>query len=147
MKKKNCCAEWIEDLLGAARDMAGPRASCLMECCGKYCAARHNILDETLLLRNASSHCRSRSDYVEFLNQTMSIAVTESADGIIIQFRKDKCTCELADELSKNADMLCECSRGHEKAVWSIFFGKSVEVEIVESILRGGHDCILKIYV
>ncbi len=145
MKKKSSCAEWIEDLLGAARDKTDPCAASLMECCGKCCAARHNIIDGIILLRDTSSYCKSRSDYVEFLNKSMSLTVTESADGIIIHFGKTRCTCEAAEEISKNKDMLCECSKEHEKTVWSAFFGRPVDVEIVESILRGGRDCVLKI--
>ena len=38
-------------------------------------------------------------------------------------------------------------SRGHEVAVWSAFFGKTVDIEIVESHLRGGKDCVIKIIV
>lgn len=51
----------------------------------------------------------------------------------------------MTQDISKNADMLCECTRGHEKAVWSAFFGNPVEVEIVESYSRGGNDCVIKI--
>lgn len=53
----------------------------------------------------------------------------------------------MASKLTQNADMMCECTRGHEKAMWSIFFGKPVDVEIVESFLRGGNDCVIKILV
>ncbi len=44
-----------------------------------------------------------------------------------------------ASGVLKNADILCECTRGHEKAVWSAFFGRPVEIDIVESVLRGGN--------
>ncbi len=43
--------------------------------------------------------------------------------------------------------MLCNCILGHEKAMWSIVFGKQVDAKIVESFLRGGKDCVIKIIV
>ncbi len=60
---------------------------------------------------------------------------------------KQECSCPLAPDIKRNADMLCECTRGSDKATWSVFFGKPVDVEIVESFLRGGKDCVIKILV
>lgn len=71
----------------------------------------------------------------------------EAEDGIVIHLGKEKCSCPIAAAISKNADMLCECTRGHEKTIWSTFFDKPVEVEIVESFLRGGKDCVIKIII
>ena len=96
-------------------------------------------------LRQAAAYCKSYSDYVAFLNEMLPIHIEEVEDGIVMRLNKTKCSCPIAKELRKNADMLCECTRGHEIVTWSAFFGKSVEIEIVESILRGGNNCVIKI--
>lgn len=139
------CAEWIEDMLGSIKELKDPMAVHMIECCGKGCAARKNAEKGIIQLKTAAIKCKTRADYTEFLNEVMSVTVTEAEDGIILHLGKDKCSCPMASEISKNADMLCECTRGHEKAIWSDFFGKPVEVEIIESFLRGGNDCVLKI--
>lgn len=140
-------AEWIDDMLGAAKEVQNPTAIHMIECCGKGCAARKNADTAMAQLKSAASNCKTLADYVSFLSGVMpaSVTVTETEDGIIFRLGKSSCTCPLATEISQNADMLCECTRGHEKTVWSAFFGKPIEVEIVESFLRGGKDCVTKI--
>lgn len=140
-------AEWIDDMLGAAKEVQNPTAIHMIECCGKGCAARKNMEEQFRQMKAAASNCKTRTDYVSFLNGIMPMTIAETDDGIVIPLGKEKCSCPMADGISKNADMLCECTRGHEKAMWSIFFGKPVEIEIVESFQRGGKDCIIKIII
>ena len=143
----NHFSEWIDDLLGAVKEDAGSEAIRLIESCGKGCASRRNAIEGMAKLRKAASHCKTRTEIVDFLNEQLPILFTEAKDGIIMHLGKDKCTCMMAADISQNADMLCNCTRGHEKATWSVFFDRPVDVEIVESILRGGNDCVLKIIV
>lgn len=139
--------EWIEDVLDAAKQTQSPEAVKIIENCGKGCAVRQNAEEGILKLREMALNCKTRADYVAFLNGVMPIHITEAEDGIVMHLGKEKCSCPMISELSSNTDMLCECTRGHEKAVWSAFFGITVEVEIVESHLRGGTDCVIKILI
>lgn len=139
------CAEWIEDILGAAKQSQSPEATQMIECCGKGCATRKNAEEGILKLKGAATNCKTRADYVAFLSEIMPVKIEEVEDGIIMHLGKEKCSCPMACELTQNTDMLCECTKGHEKFVWSQFFGKPVDIEIVESFLRGGSDCVIKI--
>lgn len=138
-------AAWIEDLLGAVKESGNPQAIEMVACCGKGCAMRKNAPAGMEQLRQAAAHCKTRADYAAFLNDLMPVRIEEVADGIVMHLGKTECSCPMAKELTKNAEVLCECTRGHEIATWSAFFGKPVEVEILESILRGGNDCVIKI--
>ena len=40
-------AEWIDDMLGAAKEVQNPTAIHMIECCGKGCAARKNMEDRS----------------------------------------------------------------------------------------------------
>ena len=140
------CAEWIEDLLGAAKESPEPAAAThLLECCGKGCAQRKNAEEGILRLKAAAAQCITRSDYAAFLNSALPVTVTEAEDGIVMRLGKTECSCPMAKDLSQNTDMLCECTKGHEKTVWGAFFGKPIEAEIMESYLRGGSDCVIKL--
>ena len=141
------CSEWIEDMLGAIKESQNPEAISMIECCGKACASRKNTEEGMRQLKAKASNCKTRADYVAFLNEKMPVTITEVEDGIVMHLGKEGCTCPISSEISKNTDMLCECTRGHEKAVWSNFFGKPVDIEIVESFLRGGNDCVIKIII
>ena len=135
-------AEWIEDLLGAAKEANAPA---LVQACGKGCAMRKNAPANMENLWQAAAHCKTRADYAAFLNDLMPVRIEEAEDGIVMHLDKTECSCPMAKELTKNTDMLCECTKGHEEITWSAFFGRPVEIEIVESILRGGKGCIIKI--
>ncbi len=136
------CSEWIEDMLGTAKESGNIEP---LTCCGRRCAERKNFRDGMAQLRVAACNCKTRADYAEFLNNAMPVHIEETEDGILMHLGKTECSCPMAKELTKHTDMLCECTRGHEIAVWSEFFGKHVDIEIVESHLRGGKDCVIKI--
>ena len=138
-------AEWVEDLLGAAKANPTQENISLIECCGAGCAKRQNAFEGMETLRKQASNCKTRSDYATFLRQVIPVQIEEVDDGIVMRLGKTGCTCPMASEIHANGEMLCHCTCGHEKAAWSVFFGKSVDVEIVESFLRGGKDCVIKI--
>ena len=140
-------ATWMEDLLGSVKENPSDENIALIENCGKCCAVHRGDLEGMKQLKQAAGSCKTRSDYVEFLNELLPFSVEEVKDGIVMHFGKEDCTCELSSELSRNADALCYCTQGHEKAIWSEFFGKSVDVELVETILRGGNDCVIKVLI
>lgn len=52
---------------------------------------------------------------------------------------------EIIKELNIDKSRMCDCTKAHEKCLWSLFFGKEIDVEIAESIYRGGNDCVIKI--
>lgn len=135
-------SQWIEDLLGAAKASGNTE---LVQYCGKGCAMRKNAPASMEQLRQAAAHCKTRADYAKFLDELMPVRIEAVEDGIVMYLGKTECSCPMAKELTKNTDMLCECTRGHEILTWSTFFGKPVDIEIVESILRGGKDCVIKI--
>ncbi len=138
---------WINDLLAAAKEHPSADMIALLESCGKKCALRQNIFPFFERLRDEASDCKTRADYVAFLKKRMPLDIEEAEDGIILRLGKDKCSCPMAEEVAPDAGALCHCTCGHEKATWSILFGKPVDVQIVKSFLRGGDDCVIKIMV
>lgn len=138
---------WMNDLLEAAEANPAPDVLNLIESCGKKCAIRRQAAEQMARLRQAASHCKTRTELVEFLRERIPVTILESEDGIIMYLGKKACTCPMASEIPRVSGILCNCTCGHEKFAWSVFFGKPVEVEIVESFLRGGNDCVIKIIV
>ena len=136
--------EWIEDLLGAAKESGDVS---LLAKCGRGCAARKGFIQGMEQLHRAAveAGCQTGADYAAFLKKTVPINAQEMESAIELHLGKTECSCPMGKELTQNQDMLCECTRGHEIAEWSAYFGKPVEIEIVESFLRGGKDCVIKI--
>ena len=54
------------------------------------------------------------------------------------------CTCPFVDEKLMSMHF-CHCSIGWQKQAYETIFGQPVDVEIEESILRGGKHCIFRV--
>jgi hypothetical protein len=58
----------------------------------------------------------------------------------------EQCFCPFVSEnLSEIPASYCECTKGWTKTVFQTAFGRSVNVEIEQTILRGGECCRMKI--
>ena len=136
---------WIKDLLDSADKDPSPENIDLIERCGRACSARKGHAEGMKKLKEAASWCKTRSDYVKFLKEHISDKITEEPDGIRIPLGKPKCTCPLAVDIQ--SPMLCCCTQGSNKETWSVLFGPDVRVEMVETFMRGGNDCVIKIYI
>lgn len=73
---------------------------------------------------------------LKLVESILPVKIEEVGDGIVMRLGKKSCTCPIASTINESKEMLCHCTCGHEKAV---------DIEIVESFLRGGTDCVIKI--
>ena len=136
---------WINHLLENAEESQNVDVVRLIERCGKCCAEDSGHLEGAVGLHELMAGCNNRSEYVAIMKKTFPFEVEEANDGIIIHYKKDRCTCRMAPDVSN--PMLCICTLGHEKAMWSVVFGKEIDAEIIESFQRGGKDCVVKLLV
>lgn len=49
--------------------------------------------------------------------------------------------------LENTPKVVCNCSLGWQKRTWETVLGKKVDVELVESVLRGGKRCVFRVRV
>jgi predicted hydrocarbon binding protein len=70
----------------------------------------------------------------------------EAAGVIHVIDRSKSCTCPFVKP-GLTPPEFCECTLGWQKEAYSAVLGKPVEVELVESILRGGSHCEFRIRV
>jgi len=68
----------------------------------------------------------------------------KKAGTIHVFDRAGKCTCPLV-KAGLTPDVQCRCSIGWQKETYSAILGRPVEVEVEESILRGGKRCVFQI--
>ncbi len=138
-------SSWINHLLKNIEENQSKDTIRLVELCGKCCAQDSGHLEGAVGLHDLMSECKTRSEYVEFMRKTFPFDVEEADDGIIIHYKKKACTCRMSPEV-KNP-ILCNCTLGHEKAMWGIVFGREIDAEIIESFQLGGKDCVVKLIV
>ena len=137
------CVNWINHLLKEVDETPNEKTLELIEHCGKGCAIRQDAIGGIKQLKE-SYKGKTRTEHVEFF-KSLGIDATEEDDGILLKLGKTECTCPMAPEVNNPA--LCNCTLGHEKYVWGEFFGKEIDVELVETILREGDDCVIKIFI
>ncbi len=80
----------------------------------------------------------ARSEWVE------EASFDEKTGTIRIVDRSPKCVCPLVKP-GATSGAFCACTVGWQTAAYSEIIGKAVEVELVDSILRGGRRCSFKI--
>lgn len=134
---------WINDILTAMPENAETIG--VLECCGRGCAIQNGHMEGMKPLKEIARACTTRAECAAFMQETFPFEVQEVSDGIIIRFHKADCTCPMAPEVTN--PMLCYCTQGHEKAMWSELFGREIDAEIVESFQRGGKDCVIKLLI
>ena len=85
--------------------------------------------------------------YVDFMKNSWHEDITyDKENGVItvIGSERPDCFCPLIDT-KKTPAYVCDCSIGWQKQTYKTVLGKDVEVEILESVLRGGKRCAMKI--
>jgi len=68
------------------------------------------------------------------------------AGTIRVVDKSNGCTCPLVNE-SLTPPSFCDCTLGWQKETYSALLGRPVDVELEESILRGGKQCVFRIQV
>jgi predicted hydrocarbon binding protein len=68
--------------------------------------------------------------------------------GIIRIFdrKREACFCPFINSSLVSSDTMCYCSIGWQKEIYETLTGKPVEVEITDSILKGGEQCSFNIF-
>ena len=129
-------------MLGICKDTNNTK---ILEDCGKKCIERNGGLDGILVLKDKVKDLTTRTEYCNFFKSILNVDAIEVSDGIELHLHKKGCTCSISKEINKNKEILCYCTKGHEKIVWSTLFDKDIDIEVVKSINRGDDDCVVKI--
>lgn len=134
---------WITTIIGALDKHTDEKARLsILEECGRACfgpnkrhaqkahlaAAKGAALDEVLAILNSEKVGGGH------------LALGE--DGRTILGRYDRCYCPLAREAGAAlSPTFCECTCGWAKALFETVLGRPVEVELLETVRRGGSSC------
>ena len=136
-------ATWIGSMLDIVAENPNQNIIDVLGRQGKSCAQRRGFMNHFTQMRQTAPDCQSRAEWVEYLNKAMPSKFEEASDGIVMHLGNEHCNCPMAEKIG--SPMLCHCTQGNVRATWSEFFGKPIEVDIVETILRGGKECVFKI--
>lgn len=135
MSKKESTQRWVKNLIDsidAHLDEETKRR--VMESCGRACA-RGGAVD-------AAKACQGDLDKMLSTLKRWIGEENVRKDGKVVYVVYDKCLCHLvADGPPRLPDTYCYCSRGWLKEMFETVAGKPVDVDLTESIKRGGEKC------
>ena len=119
----------------------------IMKKCGSNCAKDCGMHE---IVAKMKEEIRDISDFTEVLatiksNLGEGFEVVEG--GFIAEFGDGKCVCPLVSGQYINSPVLCNCTRGFNESVWSNFFDRPVKVELLQTVLRGGNTCKIKVLI
>ena len=112
----------------------------LMDQCGRRCFCSHQNSGEQVVKLDPE-------DLVKRLKTNWSEeSATKEGDIIYIKYilknKPNKCLCPMVNRFSSEiSGTYCLCSAGYLKQMFETYTDKKVEVEIRESIIRGGNVC------
>lgn len=113
--------------------------------CSNLCIEKNNVAEGILRLKELANKCETKTDYIDFFVNILGLKAVESERGIVLHLGKKMCTCPMVAELKIDRSRLCDCTKEREKKMWSLFFGRPIGIEILESFWRNGSDCVLEV--
>lgn len=136
---------WFAGFEKGLSGLSEPERECLLGECSRACSESYSLNVYKGIRENAVDV----ADFFEKLKSSIpAIAVHEVEAGTAYEIRYKECLCDLYTRGYMSNGMLCECSRRSLLYnLESVFPEKEFEVSLEESILRGGRECILHIFV
>lgn len=135
---------WNKELLQNLEENSQLEASELMHRCSGYHYRKLNM-DQTL-----EPYIGNLEGFVEFITKEWGWIITNNEKEHIITANENKefCVCPMVSIAGdkKVSPVLCHCSEGFGKSMFSKIIGKEVKAEVISSILRGDKNCIYKIW-
>jgi len=120
------------------RELDAPARERILRSLGGSCAEHYK--DMFLKYKN---NLRGFLDYAR--KEWAEEASFDEKTGVVrVVDRSPKCVCPLVKQGATPGEF-CQCTIGWQTAAYSTITGKPVEVELVDSILRGGRRCSFRI--
>jgi hypothetical protein len=136
--EKEFVKAWLADLMEAIqREPDEQIRARLVGACGRACFERHEFKRNWAVAGRGSAE-----KLIEALKANFE--VWREADGVHIRYGavSKGCYCPAARYRPAAAnDAHCHCSQASHRAVWETALGRQVQVDILESVRRGGRTC------
>lgn len=135
--------KWVKTLVermdGALDEETRAR---VMQSCGRQCIPSHVISEAA----RAYAESRDIDDFLARLNEMGIDGGNLTREGNTIYVRYGECYCGIVNRVGERISRTyCNCSVGWNKALFEAVFQRSVEVNLVESVISGAKRCLLEV--
>jgi predicted hydrocarbon binding protein len=138
-RKIDACQVRFAKLVGILnQNLEPPVRKKVFESLGRECARQYHDLTNRYTNDLKGFLAMAQTQWVE------KVDLDEKAGTIRIVDKGPNCSCPLVKH-GLTPPEFCDCTLGWQKEAYSAMLGRPVEVELEESILRGGRRCIFRI--
>ncbi len=136
--QKEFVQNWLSDLLDSIdKNLDRETQVKLVEGCGRGCFNRFKFKQDI-----AAKGAGSLDKLIEAYKQNFEIWKENDTVHIRYGETSSQCYCPAANyRPAKPNDLHCECTRTTHQTIFETALGKPVQVDIVESLRRGGKTC------
>ena len=148
--------EWIKHLMQNMDNLMEPEARIkLMQACGRSCYIRaFGVASEE------KPSAETVKGFFQYLEKGGHELKREGNSSYFIfnwgrdhqnpwglMIRDGYCMCPIVESIPGLSPTYCNCSAGYVKELFERYIGKTLKVEIVETLQTGGKDCIFKVII
>jgi len=140
MQDKKRAAQWINKILDQMEVLDHDRGIKILKNCGVACSNSSQLIKRVENIRNKYKDNSATEILFKDLQSTYfkPANVTKNDNKITLIF--EECTCPLVKQ-GVNNSYICNCTLGYTKNIFETLFGRSVEVRLLKSILKGDTIC------
>lgn len=138
-------ARWIKSLMDTLDSEVDESVrKGVMEDCGRMCISRNTLK----IAKRHKQKAKDIDDFLDRLNQDGIGGGELKRDGNIIHASYKRCYCGSVSKTKEPiSSTYCNCSCGWYKELFETALERSVEVELVDSIIQGGQMCKFIIHI
>jgi predicted hydrocarbon binding protein len=138
-------AEQVRAIMTELEAQCGRRvAGWVMEACGVGCLGS-SVIQKAKQLHKESSDI---SDFLMRMNEHHIGGSHLTYENGVVQVVYKKCYCGTVSHTDEPISLTyCNCSKGWVKELFQRIYGRSVRVEIVDTIMHGADQCTFKVFV
>jgi hypothetical protein len=126
---------WLSDLLDAIQsELDEPACIRLMAGCGRGCYRRHAFKQQL-----AAQGQGSLERLVAALQNNFE--AWQAEDGVHIRYGETSSRCYCPVLPDRDDGLHCQCTRATHQAIFEAALGRPVQVDILETLRRGGKTC------
>ncbi|MEX1376234.1 MAG: DUF6144 family protein [Eubacteriales bacterium] len=136
---------WIDTMLKSLKGKDERLGQRVLEDCGRQCSVENEMVFTAREIGNRYKNA-SEEEKFEAMKEAFSTdkyKIYKESGMIYAEY--DECLCPLVYKKGEIDGLLCECTKGFTKSIVEAVYGRSADVTILKTILRGDDICLLAV--
>ncbi|MCP4163381.1 MAG: hypothetical protein GY760_25260 [Deltaproteobacteria bacterium] len=115
---------------------------------GADCCKTHGFIERAMKIRDSVNDKNNISELISMFKKkvfsTYDLNMLNDRE-IFLDYKFSSCICPMVTKGVTDNSALCNCTKGFTTALFSTLLNKEIEVELLETVLKGGKSCKQKI--